>query len=754
VHESKWANSMASIDNSQVTENAAHQAIEPVQPEIADLVGIAHRGWFYIVAGTIFGLICALMILSTIPPIYKANSRIMFERTLPRYLQTNKVTNEPIIEDYDTLGQTYVISSESILLRVVRSLSLASDPDFVGERNSETLGSRVRGLFRNTAHALGFSKELAEDQSFEQRNDLEKIAFDSVARNLTVSREDVQSVITIAFSSKDPVKAATTVNAIVDTYMDDNIAGKVASTKVAGKVVQERVEELKRQAKDAERALLEYKMANNIVGTANTALSAEQLAALQTHLTNARVAMAEARARMERIASSPNAIALFTPDNELIGKLRVELLDLSVRANDIERRVGKAHLAAVKVRTRMEEVREAIANEQKRLAGSFGKDYELARAQYDEFSATITRVMGEEGSNSEAQARIRELESAADTLRNLYNRMQLHLSEMNNIKAQPSITPDARVLMRAAPPTQTEASKKRWLILAGGSMMGLLLGVGIVFARTFPFGVFRTSQQVTSATRLPCAVLPEIVNANEQASLRTGEYALDWPYSRFAQTLRSIWAMISIAQRDFGAKVVCVVSSNPGEGKTTVAINLAAQFARHSTTRVLVIDADFYRQSLTQKVAPDARVGLKEALEEPRALAKFVVRKERLNLDALPCPVSDRTPNAAELLGTVEMEQLINVAREAYDLVIIEAPPMAAVVDYKVIARHCDRFVFVVEWGKTSQRLVLECLSDASALLNRVLCVVLNKADPSALRSIEYYKGDGFHAYYSDQKSA
>jgi succinoglycan biosynthesis transport protein ExoP len=111
-------------------------------------------------------------------------------------------------------------------------------------------------------------------------------------------------------------------------------------------------------------------------------------------------------------------------------------------------------------------------------------------------------------------------------------------------------------------------------------------------------------------------------------------------------------------------------------------------------------------------------------------------------------------PNAAELLGTAEMEQLLNVAREAYDLVIIEAPPIAAVVDYKLIARHCNGFIFVVEWGKTSQRLVLESLSDASALLDRVLCVVLNKADPSALRSIEHYKGDGFHGYYSDQKRA
>jgi succinoglycan biosynthesis transport protein ExoP len=375
-------------------------------------------------------------------------------------MQTNKVSNEPIIDDYDTLGQTYVISSENIMLQAIRSLSLASDPDFVGAMDSETLGSRVRGLFRTAAQALGAPAKPAEGQSV----DPEKIAFDGLVRNLTVSREDVASVINIAFSFKDPVKAATIVNAIVDTYMDDNIAGKVASTKVAGKVVQERVEELKRQAKDAERALLEYKMANNIVGTANTALSAEQLAALQTHLTNARVAMAEARARMERIAKDPDASALFAPDNELITRLRSELLDLSVRANDIEGRVGKGHLAAVKVRNRMEEVREGIAAEQKRVAGSFGKNYELARAQYDELSAAMSRAMGEEGANSDVKARMRELESAAETLRTLYNQALQQFSQMNRVDAQPAFTPDFRVLMRASSPAQTESSKKRWLI--------------------------------------------------------------------------------------------------------------------------------------------------------------------------------------------------------------------------------------------------------------------------------------------------
>jgi len=117
-------------------------------------------------------------------------SRIAFERTLARYMQTNKVSNEPIIDDYDTMGQTYVISSEAILLKAIRSLGLASDPDFVGETDNQA-GVSIRGLLRNTAQALGFSKESAASQ----RKDPEKIAFDNVARDLTVTREDVPSVI-------------------------------------------------------------------------------------------------------------------------------------------------------------------------------------------------------------------------------------------------------------------------------------------------------------------------------------------------------------------------------------------------------------------------------------------------------------------------------------------------------------------------------------------------------------------------------
>ena len=108
------------------------------------------------------------------------------------------------------------------------------------------MGSRIRGLFRTAAHAIGLQEETRQEAPSQET--LEKWPGRRDAAQFVSYREDVASVINVAFSSKDPVKASTIANAVVDTYLDAGIAGKVKSTKMAGKVVQERVDELKRQA--------------------------------------------------------------------------------------------------------------------------------------------------------------------------------------------------------------------------------------------------------------------------------------------------------------------------------------------------------------------------------------------------------------------------------------------------------------------------------------------------------------------------
>ena len=145
-------------------------------------------------------------------------------------------------------------------------------------------------------------------------------------------------------------------------------------------------------------------------------------------------------------------------------------------------------------------------------------------------------------------------------------------SQMSRVDAQPAITPDVRVLCAQALPRRRSFEEAladpHWRLIAW-----VASGTALVLVRNFPFGVFRTAQQVTQATKLPCAVLPEIQGAEERASLSTGEYVLNWPYSRFSQTLRSIWATINTAQRESGFKVICVVSSTPEKAKRPSSIS-------------------------------------------------------------------------------------------------------------------------------------------------------------------------------------
>jgi succinoglycan biosynthesis transport protein ExoP len=285
------------------------------------------------------------------------------------------------------------------------------------------------------------------------------------------------------------------------------------------------------------------------------------------------------------------------------------------------------------------------------------------------------------------------------------------------------------------------------------------MGAGAAVGREWAADVFRTPKVVEQATEKTCVILPLVQPKRERRAWYLGrtkvlpieEFILDAPYSRFTETLRNVKALIDTGQRVHGGgKVIGVVSSVAKEGKTTIAANLAALMIASSGARTLVIDADLHRRLLTAALAPAAQQGLIEALDDPSRLASLVSKRERSGLDVLPCALSSRIPNAAELLGSPKMEELLIAARKTYDYVIVEIAPIMSVVDVKLIERFIDYFIFVVEWGQTKRSLVLEALSEAPNIRERVAGIVLNKADPMALRSIESYKGARFGNYYEE----
>ena len=720
-----------------------------------DILATLRREWRFPLFGCLIGLTLGVCYIIFVPTLYKSSARIMLDRSVTRYLQTNKIVDDPTYDEAEIASQVYILSSESIVVPVVRSMNLAHDSEFVGQPNAggAQILERIKNVRKLIKQFIGWNDRADADPNAV----LEETAVGTFLKRLSVYREDVANVINVTFDSEDPNKAANIANAVADTYIATSLETKLKSTNVVSQWLQARLMELKVQAMDADRALQTYKIDNNLVNTDKGSLNSEQLSNLNTQLTNARIALTEAKARLGGIHQMSGEGIMGTAATDALTKLRSEYRDVAARASELEVSVGPAHFAVVKLHKRMDELRKSIRDEEQRVADSYANEYQIAKTRESQLAATMAQLVGEAGTSSQAQVKMRELESSADTLRNLYNSFLQKFKEINTIQTETIPVQNARILTRAAPP-QHKSSKKAAAVLAGSIMVGLFLGAGAAVAREWAADVFRTPQAVEEVTGIPCVILPTVQPNWERTALFQGgaksmlveEFVLDAPFSRFTEELRNVKALINTGQLGDDVKVIGVVSSVPKEGKTTIAANLAALMIASSGARTLIIDGDVYLRLLTARLVPDAREGLIEALVDPSRLATLVSKRRRSGLDVLPCALSTRLPNAAELLGSPEMEQLLAAARKTYDYIVIEIAPIMSVVDIKMIERFVDRFIFVVEWGQTKRSLVQEALSGAEIIRERLVGVVLNKVDPFALRMSEAYKGDRFKDYYQE----
>ena len=301
-----------------------------------DLLGILRREWLFPVFGCLIGLALAVSYILFVPAFYKSSARILLDRSVNRYLQTNKIVDEPTFDETEVGSQVYILSSESIIVPVVRSMNLTRDSEFVG-------GPPKRSL-QNVDRLIGFIKQITganDDIAIEPDAVLERVAVETFLKRLSVYREEAANVINVTFASQDANKAANIANAIADTYLAANSEAKFKSTKVISQLLQDRLMELKVQAIDADRALQNYKIANNLVSTGKGLLNSEQLSNLNTQLTNARIAMTEAKARLDRIQQTTNegvssATMPDTLNNSVIATLRSQYRDLAARVTEIE----------------------------------------------------------------------------------------------------------------------------------------------------------------------------------------------------------------------------------------------------------------------------------------------------------------------------------------------------------------------------------------------------------------------------------
>lgn len=709
---------------------------------------VLRRQWPIIATCVGASLALVIIYLVTAQPMYTANTRIMMDTRQTQVLDKDSGANTALIDTGFVDSQVEVINSDDLILSVVRRLHLTEDPEFNGSNPgllSLVLG-KVMSLFSSGEPA-------SQDQ-------IEHAAVELVQKNLRTERVLTTYVLSLNYRARTPDKAVKIANAIANAYLVGALEAKYQSTKRATEWLQQRSVELSEQATASDRAVQTFKAEHNIVGTSRGLMSEQQLSDLNTQLVQARAATAEAKARLDRIdAISDQDVAQSTVtdalNNSVITRLRAQYLDLQAQYADWSKRYGKTHLAAVNLANKMDELRKNIADELHRIGDAYRSDYEIAKSREASLDKSVKDLVAQAGHTGQAEVQLRDLESAADTYRNLYNNFLEKLQSATQNQSFP--LSESRLISTASKPDH-KSSPRTVLALVGGLVGGLCLGFGAAFARELLSDVLRTPGEVEDELGVKClGVLPDIRPATKTAALlstsaRTGppdlsRYVVDHPFSRFAETLRNIKVSIDVARLTREIKVIGIVSSLPKEGKTTVAANFA-QLVALTGHRTVLIDGDLHTRSLTRELAPNAKSGLVEALNDPPSLGYHVQRSTETGLDFLPSIVASRMVNSADVIGSKAMAELLKVLRENYEYIVIDLAPVMPVADSKAVSHLIDAMVYVIEWGQTTRSAVQESVSGSEVLQKKLLGAVLNRANPKMLKRIEAYKGKHHNSYY------
>ena len=305
-------------------------------------------------------------------------------------------------------------------------------------------------------------------------------------------------------------------------------------------------------------------------------------------------------------------------------------------------------------------------------------------------------------------------------------------------------------------------NKKLNLLL--GIFLGLALGTGYAFVREFMDNTVKAVEQLERKGLTVLGIIPDmhhqVGGTIKKPTIHPSKGGTDFrrrlityedPKSPVSESYRSLRTNISYASADKKIKSLLVSSPQPGEGKSTTTANLAIAFAQ-LRKRTLLIDADL-RKPVQHNVFDQSRgPGLSEYLiGEVEDIKSIIHRTKVENLFIVTS--GGLPPNPSELLGSDRMSRLVDQLEQEWDMVLFDSPPIVAVTDASMISGEIDAIAMVVKAGQTDHAAVDRSLDTIKNVKAPLIGVILNGANPETLAGkYSYYYSYYNYYYHSGEK--
>jgi len=641
-----------------------------------------------------------------------------------------------------------ILQSDLLALEVIRELNLDRRPEFGGQTiSSPSLDLAPDPLQVDPAHASSM--------------------LGGFKGNLRVSLSQNSRIIEIHYRSADPQVAASVVNTLMQTYVDDNRKARFESTMQASTWLQGQLVDLQMKVETSQEKLVRYQKEHEILGIDEKSnITTAKLDELNRALTAAESERMDKEAFYRMIESGdPDAIASSAGGidtgsgsqsaSALLDNLLSKQADLKIQSADLNTQFGPSYPKLAQLNNQLKEVDAQIQQEMKKLVGKVRGQYTTALRREGMLREALEKQKQEANKLNESAIEFNLLKRDSETYRLLYEGILQKLKEASVSAGLKSN--NFRIVDSARPPSYPiEPNIPRNLGFA--LVLGLASGVGLAFLLEGLDNTIRTTEQAQNISGLaslgmiplgsksaregPNAKRLVIASSKEAVELVTQAR----PQSQMAESYRALRTSLLLSNLGAPPKVIMVTSALPQEGKSTTSINCAVVLAQKGGD-VLLIDADLRRPSIHKTLGMGPRSGLSNVLTGIIPIEQAITRSTILpNLFILPAGTPP--PHPAELLGSQNMRDVLDQLRQQYKHIVIDTPPSLSVTDAVVLSPAADAVVLVIRSNKTTKQ-ALRRARDILAQVNaKVVGVLLNAVDLSSPDYYYYYEYQGKYAGY------
>lgn len=700
---------------------ARERADEP--QDLAGIVSRYRRHVPLILALTVLMIVLAAVATYFIPKRYTATAELTYQ---PQPT-TNAVTglkDPPMTDperDAQVDAQVQLVGSLPVARLVVKAMNLQNDPDIQqGAQAFSTTGGDPLDAF--AAAALN---------------------------NLKVRRVGQTSLFDINYTHPDALKSAEIANAFAAAYQKIQVQQKLDAAQSGGKQANGQIQSLRKEVEDADAAVARYRAEHNLVTDPDSPSDGQELTSVSASLADARASQAESNARFASVAKSGGIAGSASDPNDplaspVMSDLRRQQAEVSRKVAQLAAHYGPRYPDVVEAQSELDALNNQIQQEQDRIVKTAQAQANVANERTSSLVASRAATMGRLSGNVAANVMLSDLQSRATTARQLYESM---LARSGQATAdQGTMLPDSAVSTPASPPLKPSFPSMPIDIVLG-AVLGIGLGIAIAFLRErWSVGINTIDDVDRLLDQNYLNTIPTLASAIDAPKTENPIDAIvQHPLSLFTEAYRSLGASLIYADRAKPAKVIGLTSALPKEGKSTTSAALARVLAM-AGSKVLLMDCDLRRRSVTMEMTPTAELGLMEVLAGTCTLDQAVLQDQT---GAMILPLAPRSHLGGQPFDTPGFDTLMATLRNKYDVIVMDTAPALAVVDTRLLLRHIDSLGLLARWRSTPVKAIRAALHQIESVGGQVTGVALTFVNLKTQAQSGY--GDASY-YYREMK--